>query len=274
MSVQLGTIAPIGFEDFASPRWLACMRRLGCKVVQAYRNRQADVTIEQMKQYIRAGQMDCDSLHGIYGDDVDPSSPDERIRSRGVEAFKDEGRLVRDLGGHTVIIHPAGIVQGQSPDPQSSRRRDQLVKSIEQLGRFGQEIGVQYAFENLPAYHPICHRMEDLTEMLSRAGAPHTGICFDTGHAHMTEGISASLAGLRSPLLYVHFCDNHGSADEHLMPGQGTIDLDALALELAACEYDGTIMLEVFHDLRALEALVDQGYGRVLADFLAKINGL
>ncbi len=273
MSVQLGTIAPIGFEDFASPKWLECMRRLGCRVVQAYRNRQADVTLEQMKQYLRAGGMDCDSLHGIYGDDVDPSSPDENTRSRAVEAFKDEGRLVRDLGGQTVILHPAGIVEGKNPDPQPSRRRDQLVKSIEHLGRFGQEIDVQYAFENLPAYHPICHEMSELTMLVSRAGAPNTGICFDTGHAHMTEGVSASLAGLQSPLLYVHFCDNHGSADEHLMPGQGTIDLDALARDLAAKQYDGTIMLEVFHDQASLESLIDQGYAGRLADFLAKVNG-
>jgi sugar phosphate isomerase/epimerase len=272
--IQLGTIAPIGFEDFASPNWLACMRQLGCTVVQAYRNPQAGVTADQMRDYIAAGQMPCDSLHGLYGDHLDPSCLDEQSRARAVETFREEGRLVKRLGGDIVVIHGAGMAGDRALDaPQRKQRLDQLARSIEQLGHFGREIQVRYAFENLPAYHALCSSVGELTRLLIDVGAPNTGLCFDTGHAHMVMGAPEGLDQTRGQTIYVHFCDNSGQADEHLMPGQGTLDLPRLARKLHEIDYAGTVMLEVFHPVETLNRLIDTGYGEKLAEFLAIANG-
>lgn len=272
--MQLGTIAPIGFEDFASPQWLACMRQLGCSVVQAYRNPKAGVTVDQMRDYIAAGRMPCDSLHGLYGDHLDPSDLDENSRVQAVDAFCQEGRLVTSLGGDIVVIHGAGMA---GDTPLSAKQRDarlgQLARSIEQLGHFGREIAVRYAFENLPAYHALCSSVGQLAELLTRVDAPNTGLCFDTGHAHMVMGAPEGLAQTQDQTIYVHFCDNSGQADEHLMPGQGTLDLPRLARKLHEIGYQGTVMLEVFHPVDTLKRLIDAGFGEKLAEFISIANG-
>ena len=58
MAIQLGTVAAIGFEDFAPAEWLGCFRELGCELVQAYRNQNAQLSIQQMKDAIAARRKD------------------------------------------------------------------------------------------------------------------------------------------------------------------------------------------------------------------------
>ena len=86
--IRLGTVAAVGFDEFDPPEWLGCWRSFGCEVVQAYRNRGSNVSVSQMKDAIAAGGMPCDSLHGLFGDEFDPSCPDEVARQFAVETFK------------------------------------------------------------------------------------------------------------------------------------------------------------------------------------------
>ncbi len=59
-------------------------------MAQAYRNHQAQVTTAQMRDVIGASGLPCDSLHGIFGEEFDPSNPDETGRRFAVDTFKAE----------------------------------------------------------------------------------------------------------------------------------------------------------------------------------------
>ena len=52
----------------------------------------------------------------------------------------------------------------------------------------------------------------------------NVGVCLDLGHAHITVGTAAAIATLGRRIASVHVHDNHGVKDEHLWPGDGTID--------------------------------------------------
>jgi sugar phosphate isomerase/epimerase len=272
--VVLGTVAPIGYEEFASPEWLASLRRLGCSVVQAYRNQAVPVTTRQMVEHILAGGMPCDSLHGVYGGRLDPSSPNEDDRQYTVRALKREGTLVRELGGSLVVVHCSPLMhEPVAVSAEEYAARDgQLRKSIAELGPFGATVGVWYAFENLPGYHPMGSDVGRLAEMLRQVGAPHTGMCFDTGHANMTGDVILAIAAAREQILYVHLCDNDGLADQHLMPGRGTLEMDDVAAGLRAAGYSGTVMLEVFQPADAMAEFVRDGYADRFARFLRIAN--
>ena len=53
------------------------------------------------------------------------------------------------------------------------------------------------------------------------------GVCLDLGHAHITVGVAEAIATLGKRIGEVHVHDNHGIKDEHLWPGDGTIDWPA-----------------------------------------------
>ena len=271
--VQLGTVAPIGFDEFEPGPWLACYRQLGCRVVQAYRNHGRGVTLQQIRDALAAGEMPCDSLHGVFGEEFDPSNPDEAGRRFAVDTFGREGELCRQLGGSLVVVHCSTIRHQGVPPAQRARRVDQLKRSIEQLGQAGRQIDVVYAFENLPAYHVIGSDVAELAGILRQVAAPATGLCFDTGHAHMVGGCAAAVAAASDRIVYVHASDNSGQADEHEMLTRGTLDVPGVARALHGVGYDGTIMLEVFRSVAQLQAMIQAGLAQRLADMLRLASG-
>ena len=273
MAIRLGTIATIGFDEFEPSTWLGCFRELGCTVVQAYRNQQADVSVAQMRDAIAAGGMPCDSLHGIFGEEYDPSAPDEAARVSAVDSHKGEGDLALELDAPLVVVHCSSIRHDGVSPAERARRVEQLRKSIVELGRHGEAIGVRYAFENLPGYHPLGSDVGELADILSDLGAPHTGMCFDTGHANMVGDPVEQVGRTHGQLIYVHFSDNSGYGDEHEMPTCGTIDCNAMGKALHEIGYAGTLMLEVFHSAEQLRRLIDDGCGERLARVLAIANG-
>lgn len=271
--IQLGTVAAIGFEDFPPREWLGCFRQLGCRVVQAYRNAAASVTLDQMRQALDEGGMPCDSLHGIFGEQYDPSNPDEAGRQFAVQTYRGEGDLCRQLGGHLVVVHCATIRrQGVCPQERALRVA-QLKKSISDLGRHGRDIGIKYAFENLPAYHAIGSDVAELAAMLREVAAPNTGMCFDTGHAHMVGDLCSAMRSAGEQMIYAHISNNSGSADSHEMITCGTIDAPAMARTFRQIGYGGTIMLEVFYTAARLRELIEQGLADRLASLVRIANG-
>lgn len=273
MAVELGTVAAIGFDDFPRKTWLDCFRRLGCTRVQAYRNTKVDPSVPQMRDYIEAGGMPCDSLHGIFGEEYDPSCPDETKRQFAVDTYKREGDLALALGGPLVVVHCCTIRREGIPDDERCYRVQQLKKSIRELGDFGAANGIRYAFENLPRYHPVGWDVPELVGILDSVNHPATGLCFDTGHAHMVGDSPAALRTTASQLLYVHLSDNSGAADTHQMPTDGSLDCDEIGRALHEVDYDGTVMLEVFYDVNHLERLIDNGWTDRLAHIIDLANG-
>jgi sugar phosphate isomerase/epimerase len=48
-------------------------------------------------------------------------------------------------------------------------------------------------------------------------------------------------------LVHLHFHDNHGEADEHLIPGEGSLDWDRILSTIESIGFNGTAVLEVLH---------------------------
>jgi sugar phosphate isomerase/epimerase len=77
--------------------------------------------------------------------------------------------------------------------------------------------------------------------------SPFFGWCFDTGHANRCGLPQTSLLGLSHPPMSLHVQDNHGDHDEHLLPGDGTIDWKVFLDTLHAIDYTGDLVLEAHH---------------------------
>ncbi len=272
MTVTLGTVLPIGFSDFQPGELLACYRQLGCRVVQVYRSAESAVSPERMRAIVEEGQLTCDSIHGLYGEDFDPSAPEESARQAAIEAFKQEGELVLRLGGDLVVVHCSSVRREGVSDAERRRRLDQLRRSVAELGAFGAGCGVRYAFENLPAYHPVGSDVAELARLLEDIVAPNTGMCLDTGHAHMVGDAAQAVREGDGQILYVHFSDNFGLEDDHEMPTYGTLPAEAVGRAIGEIGYDGVMMLEVFQKPAVLRRLIDEGCAERLAKILDIAN--
>ncbi len=124
-------------------------------------------------------------------------------------------RFISWLGGDSIVVH----LPLAHCDHLFDSERDQSEKLIELLLPEAQRFGVRLAIENIEARH--CVRLFD---HLFRIYPPEDlGFCFDSGHANVT-GEMDILERYLDRLIMTHLHDNHGRADEHLLPGQGAIN--------------------------------------------------
>ena len=132
---------------------------------------------------------------------------DEIKRALDVAEFLPFRYLVQHIGG--------------SRDTADERRFDAAFSSLEHLHIFAKERGVTLALENTPGELAT---PAHLRQFIIDTRLTDLRLCFDIGHAHIGEGVLASLEPMREFLVTSHVHDNHGLKDEHLLPYEGTIE--------------------------------------------------
>ncbi len=150
----------------------------------------------------------------------------ERVRRLdAVDEVKRALELAEHIPFHYLIQH---LGHGrQSMDP---RKFDAAFSSLEHLVVFAKQRGVVIALENTPGE---LTSPSSLRQFIHETRLQDLRLCFDTGHAHLEDGIEASFEMMRERAVSTHVHDNHGERDEHLLPYEGTIDWD-VALEAIA----------------------------------------
>ena len=157
-----------------------------------------------------------------------PISICDTERSRRLDAV-DEIKRALDLAERIPFRYLVQHV-GSSREPTDSRRWDAAFSSLEHLMVFAKQRGVTITLENTPGELAT---PANLRHFIEETRLHDLRLCFDTGHAHMDEGVERSLETMRELVVTTHVHDNRGDKDEHLFPFQGTIDWDAALKALA-----------------------------------------
>jgi sugar phosphate isomerase/epimerase len=131
-----------------------------------------------------------------------------------------------------VVIH---ITQSFDP-PQQSTSGLEIIRSLVSQA---EKMGVIIAVENTT-------RPDYLEYVFSNIRSPNLGFCYDSSHDFVArEFRGEALKKWGSLLAATHLSDNKGIHDDHLLPGDGTIDWESVVQQFPKESYKGTIMLEV-----------------------------
>ncbi len=264
----LATIVPFGFEDFFLPTWLPVLRQLGCVSCQFARNEENPPKPAEAVKIANDAGLPFDSIHGVFGQEYDPSNPDQTIRRKAVKAYQAEAELALKLGCAKVVVHPSPSSQATlfpTPEPD---RLDAMRQTFEELAATGEKLGVTFLFENLPRVFMLGHDPVALADLLREANHPNLKMCFDTGHAHMTSDVVEVMNACADVIDYLHVHDNNSRHDSHLIPDHGTIPWDKLGPAIAALPSGTAAMLELFSSRGALEREYNSGLAQKLRPML------
>ncbi|HYE02219.1 MAG TPA: sugar phosphate isomerase/epimerase [Phycisphaerales bacterium] len=260
----LATIAPFGF-DFDTPRLLAAYAALGCRSCQFYRNEAAPPDPATVARLASAAGLRIDSIHGVFGYDYDPSSPDPRERARCLEVYAAEARLCRHLGGSMVVVHPSAwtpqrrvLAPAEAEQVQGARWED-LDDFLRRLADVAAHAEVIFLLENQPRNCYLGHDAPRLAQHVLRIGAPGIRMCLDVGHAHITGDAAEIIRQCAPAIQYFHVHDNDGLEDSHLMPGEGTMRWDVVGQTMREAAPHAVRMLEVFYPEPRVEAILARG---------------
>ena len=127
----------------------------------------------------------------------------------------------------------------QTADP---RKLDAAFSSLEHLCIFAKARGVAIALENTLGE---LGAPSSLQHFISDTHLHDLRLCFDTGHAHIEEGVEVSFDTMRERVATTHIHDNHGEKDEHLLPYEGNIDWGAGLGAIASAPLPVAVVLEL-----------------------------
>ncbi len=179
--------------------------------------------VRDVAQWFRDHQVNLHSVHApLYGDAdwgqlgglaVSVAYLERRLRIDSMDEIK-RALDIADQSAFSLPHRPHGSCRTRNT---MLSKFDAVMTSLEHLKVSAKERGVQLLLENVPNELGTPERLVEFLQY-SRLNVK---ICFDTGHAHMTQGLHRAFETLRPYIASTHVHDNRGEKDDHLMPFDG-----------------------------------------------------
>ncbi|MCA1562585.1 MAG: sugar phosphate isomerase/epimerase [Acidobacteria bacterium] len=150
-------------------------------------------------------------------------------------------QIARRIPFDVLVVH-LGTPDGKGTPADNNRGA--AVRSVEDLCRAAEPVGVRVALEVIPNAVSTTAALVSLLERDLDAPAS-VGICLDFGHAFLQGDVPDAIEMAAEHLFTTHVHDNHGREDEHLVPYLGSIDWDAALMAMQKVGYEGTYLMEV-----------------------------
>ena len=170
------------------------------------------------------------------------------------------------LGAQWIVVHG-----GYHFGSDKRARMDAAVARIAKAAKRAEKTKVMLLLENLnpepeqAEVHYLANDLEECRYYFERLESPALGWSFTVNHAHIRPNrIDAFIAGLSLRRCgEVRLADCRGTHEEHLRPGEGTIDFAAVFAAIEAAGYRG-------HYMQAFGSLDDMLTGRATLAALAE----
>ena len=150
------------------------------------------------------------------------------------------------LGAAWIVVHG-----GYHFTSDFAARLTASLERLERAAELAERAGVRLLLENLnrePEHAEIrylAHDLDECREYFSRIQSPALGWAFTVNHAHLVpQGIDGFLDAMDVGRCgEVRLADSHGRWEQHLKPGEGTIDFARLFKRLEGGGYRGHYMM-------------------------------
>jgi len=238
------------------PGLLDVFARTGAQGVELFAARQHfDYTsrphVRELADWFRSSKVEPFSMHApLYPDHemgrggaagVNVIHPEKSRRIDAMDEIKRALEAAEQIPFRFLILH-----LGDRDDTWGLRALEHSITAIEHLKAFASPLGVRLLVENLEGE---VARPDHLIEILSSGHFTDVGVCLDTGHAHLGDGVPAALETLRDRIRSSHHHDNKGDKDAHLWPGDGSIDWDTTLAGLKSAPQTPAGVLEIHYTL-------------------------
>lgn len=174
-------------------------------------------------------ELQLHSLHSpMYSDDawgrtgpgavVSITEPSKPRRLESVDEIKRALEVAEKIPCRYLIQHV-----GVGGEEYSDAAVEAAFRALEEISLFARHRGVEVLLENIPNALSSAERINYFLNTTHL----DLGVCLDTGHANMHEGVAAAFEILGPRIRSTHIHDNNGVDDVHLYPllaKGGTID--------------------------------------------------
>ena len=170
------------------------------------------------------------------------------VRAESIRQVKAAIDLCADIGGRHVTIHNGEYILSKNfrkKIPEIARIQwDYNIESLKDIAAHGQERGIVLCLENIGFEHNTIDRSaDDMLAIRAAVDSPALYFCIDIGHARLNDELESVIEKLGPLTRHVHFTDNFGEVDDHLIIGTGNFDYAPVMDFLK--HFKGPVILEV-----------------------------
>ena len=170
------------------------------------------------------------------------------------------------LGIRYMVVHPIWQTTERGILTEEEEFLAVNTEAVRPLLESAEKHGVILLSENL-LWGASIHA-QTIARLVEMVNSPWFGWCYDAGHAHALRDSLEAFRNVCCAPLSLHIQDNHGNGrDEHLIPGDGTLDWSEFMRSLKAVGYSGDFVLEAHH--QSLDAPDDKRDG-ILTELLER----
>ena len=173
----------------------------------------------------------------------------------------------KQLGVDYAVIHPNSTtlpLEGYDAEGQYAL----VTAYLAPFAEYAHQKGVSIVLENMRTVHQTypahryCANPEELCKVADALGM---GICWDTGHAHIT-GLkqSEAIRYIGNRLKMVHLNDNLAGDDLHLAPFCGSADWKDIMQGLSAIGFEGILNFEL--STGRIPAVAREAFGKYVCE--------
>ena len=244
------------------PGLLELADRSGAQAVEIFAARQHfDYTsrehVAELAAWFRSNTLEPFSMHAPLFPDremgragapaVNVLHPEKSRRIDAMDEIKRALESAERIPFKNLVLH-----LGERDDGWSQRTIEYAITALEHLGAFAHPLGVRLLVENLLSEPTTPEHLRHHP----RNGPPaqHRRLPRPRPCAHHRRRQPRPSPPLGDRIASVHVHDNHGLKDEHLWPGDGTIDWPATAKALKALPAPPATVLEISYTLAEAEA--------------------
>lgn len=150
------------------------------------------------------------------------------------------------FGVECAAVHPCtAMTSGYDP----AAAREKALAFLAPYCEYAKQGGLVLALENMRGAgksSPLVRYATKVDEVWDLAEALDIGVCWDTGHGHISgQAQEPSIKRIAPRLKMLHVNDNFAEDDVHLAPFLGTVDWQGVTAALRAVGFTGAINLEV-----------------------------
>jgi fructoselysine 3-epimerase len=210
----------------------------------AYRSDLSDDEIRGLRKIIDDSHLEISAfIPAQFRYPTSLCSGNTKIRNESVAYIKESMATALKLGCSKVSICPGHTLYGQGYDNGMTC----LTASVLEIYKYASKNNITLLIE--PAHRfesDLILTVKDGIDFISKLGLENLGIVMDTGHGFVNkESLAECVTLLKGMPYHIHIDDNHGTSDDHKVPGEGVIDFLPFLKQLKMNGYNGFMTVEL-----------------------------
>ena len=211
---------------------------------------------DDWKDAVKALKNEADSLGMTFvqahSQGGNPLDPDKAHVDFLVDATNRSIEICEMLGIKNTVVH-SGFAKEMGKEEWFEKNRAFYQKLFPAMERCGVNVLIENSTAANMKERYFTNSGKDMIEFLNYVDHPLLHACWDTGHANCEGSQYDDIITLGKELYAIHYNDNHGKRDEHLIPYLGTLNHDEVINALIDIGYKGYFTLECCSSLISKE---------------------